>query len=163
MEKSKNPKTSDEGKQRLSSRKGDKDRRNGIGDRSGMSSDLSNKKKGTVDRIIKVLDKGGRKRVPNGKREHTRKPFYNIVDYATQNSFHKDFLKDLSVGGVFIETHFPFSVGQDISLTFTLLKAQKQIKIGGKIVRLSENGIGVKFSMTNEKQERMLTSFLDTL
>jgi hypothetical protein len=163
MEKSKHPKSSEKGRQSLSSRKGDKDRRNSLGDRSGMSSDLSDKKKSTVDRIIKVLDKGGRKREPNGKRKHKRKPFYNIVDYATRDGFHKDFLKDLSVGGVFIETNFPFSVGQDISMIFTPLKAQKKIKIVGKIIRLGEDGIGVKFSMTDEKQERMLISFLDTL
>ena len=150
-------------KKSLTNRRSDKDRRSETGNRTGMYSNMSEGKKGTINKILNVLDNEGRQRMPDGKRKHARKPLYNIVDYATRDGFHKDFLKDLSVGGVFIETNFAFSIGQGVLLTFPLLKAQKQIKINGEIVRINKDGIGVKFGKTNEEQETMLISFLDTL
>jgi len=98
-----------------------------------------------------------------GKREHIRKPFSMVVDYSTEDRAYKDFIQDISAGGVFIETHMPFSVGQQVSLSFPLPDYQKHVKITGEIVRSSPEGIGVKFKMVNQDQEAMIKSLLEMI
>jgi hypothetical protein len=44
----------------------------------------------------------------------------------------------------------PFSVGQELSLTFALPTYQKHVKISGEVVRTSPRGIGVKFHIAKE-------------
>jgi len=98
-----------------------------------------------------------------GKREHIRKPFSMVVDYSTEDRAYKDFIQDISAGGVFIETHMPFSVGQQVSLSFPLPDYQKHVKITGEIVRSSPEGIAVKFKMVNQDQEAMIKSLLEMI
>jgi uncharacterized protein (TIGR02266 family) len=88
-----------------------------------------------------------------GKREHYRKPFFTVVDFTTRGHAFKDFIKNISPGGVFIETSIPFNVGQELSLTFALPNCQKHIKITGEVVRITPQGIGVKFGMLKQQQE----------
>ncbi|MDY7037096.1 MAG: PilZ domain-containing protein [Thermodesulfobacteriota bacterium] len=94
-------------------------------------------------------------------RNHARKPFFMTVDYAAKGRNYNGFIKDISAGGLFIETPVPFSVGEDIVLTFPVPNSQKHIKIIGEIVRTTEQGIGVKFKMGD--QENATTSLLDTI
>ena len=97
------------------------------------------------------------------KRKHERKPFFIVVDYSTEERVYKDWIKNISAGGVFIETHMPFSVGQEVSQTFPLPNYQKYIKIIGKVVRIDLQGIGVRFKMANQDQEKMIKSLLETI
>ena len=96
-----------------------------------------------------------------GKREHYRKPFFTVVDFTTRGHAFKDFIKNISPGGVFIETSIPFSVGQELSLTFALPNCQKHIKITGEVVRITPQGIGVKFGMLKQQQETTNREKLD--
>ncbi len=97
------------------------------------------------------------------RREHERKTFFMVVDYSTEERVYKDWIKNISAGGVFIETHMPFSAGQEISLTFTLPNYQEYIKITGEVVRIDLHGIGVRFKMANQDQEKMIKSLLETI
>ena len=98
-----------------------------------------------------------------GRRKHVRKPFLMAVDYSTQDHVYKDFIQDVSTGGVFIETHMPFTVGQEVSLTFPLPNYQKHIKVTGEVVRSTTQGVGVKFKMADQDQAAMITSFLESI
>ena len=98
-----------------------------------------------------------------GRRKHARKPFLMAVDYSTQDHVYKDFIQDISTGGVFIQTHMPFSVGQEVSLTFPLPNYQKHIKIVGEVVRSSPQGVGVKFKMADKDQAAIITSLLESI
>jgi Tfp pilus assembly protein PilZ len=60
------------------------------------------------------------------KREHSRKHTSIYAFFKTNGLSFKDFIKNLSAGGLFIETGIP-------------------IKVAGKIVRIDSKGIGVKF------------------
>ena len=75
----------------------------------------------------------------------------------------KDFIKDISSGGVFIKTNMPFSVGQDVSLAFQIPKQQEHIKMTGKIVRITDEGIGVKFKIANENQGAMIKTLMEVV
>jgi len=97
-----------------------------------------------------------------GRRKQARKPFLMTVDYSTQDHVYKDFIQDISTGGVFIQTHMPFSVGQEVSLTFPLPNYQKHIKVVGEVVRSTAQGVGVKFKMADQDQTAMITSLLES-
>jgi len=98
-----------------------------------------------------------------GRRKHVRKPFLMAVDYSTQDHVYKDFIQDISSGGVFIQTHMPFTVGQEVSLTFPLPNYQKHIKVIGEVVRSTPQGVGVKFKMADQDQESMITFLLEPI
>ena len=98
-----------------------------------------------------------------GRRKHVRKPFLMAVDYSTQDHVYKDFIQDISTGGVFIQTHMPFAVGQEVSLTFPLPDYKKHVKIVGEVVRSTMQGVGVKFKMADQNQEAMIKSFLESI
>ena len=88
-------------------------------------------------------------------RDHLRKPFFMNVNYATCERSYNDFIKDISAGGLFIETRRPFSIGQDIVLTFPFPEDRKHVKISGEIVRTTEKGIGVRFKMSGQEQQQL--------
>jgi Tfp pilus assembly protein PilZ len=92
-------------------------------------------------------------RVFMGKRKQTRKPLLAVVDYATQGQVYRDFIRNISAGGVFIETAVPTSIGQELSLTFVLATHRKPIKLTGEVVRISPQGIGVRFKAAKGHQE----------
>lgn len=88
-----------------------------------------------------------------GQREHSRKPLVTVVDYATQGQAYRDFIQNISAGGVFIETAVPSSIGQELSLTFALPSQQAHIKITGEVVRISPKGIGVRFKAAERHRQ----------
>jgi uncharacterized protein (TIGR02266 family) len=102
-------------------------------------------------------------RVFKDRRKHEREPFFMVVDYSTEDRFYKDYIQDISAGGVFIQTRMPFRAGQDVSLSFPLPDHQKYIAINGEVARVTPEGIGVKFKMVNQGQEGMIKSLLEWL
>lgn len=79
------------------------------------------------------------------KRSSRRLPSSSPVSYATRGIAYEDFLQDISAGGVFIETHALFTVGQPLTLTFPMPGHQHFITVTGEVVRATGHGIGVKF------------------
>jgi hypothetical protein len=79
------------------------------------------------------------------KRKHPRKKTFVWTECSADTRFFTDFIQNLSVSGLFIETQLPFFVGEKLSMTFSLPGADDPIKITGKIVRIDSNGIGVQF------------------
>lgn len=102
-------------------------------------------------------------KLSRGKRGHERKPFFMIIDYSTEDRVYKDYIQNISAGGVFIETQMPFAEGQELSLSFPLPNYQKYIKISGEIVRTSPQGIGVQFKAANQEQEEMIKSLMEMI
>ena len=94
------------------------------------------------------------------QREHERKRFPSTLDYSTESASYRDFIKDISIGGIFIETSNSFSVGEQISMTILLPEHEKKITIQGEIVRIEKQGIGVKFK-TSQLQKEIVKSFVD--
>ena len=76
------------------------------------------------------------------KRRHTRKSFVTVVDFASEDRSYREFIQDISEGGVYIQSSGPFSVGQEVLLTFPLPDLHKHIKIAGRIVRATDAGSG---------------------
>jgi Tfp pilus assembly protein PilZ len=109
--------------------------------------------------VLKELEK----RLEKRKRKHTRKPFFMFVNYASQDLTYNDFIQNISAGGVFIETHIPFSVGQEVLLTFPLPNYLEHIKVAGEVVRTDLQGIGVRFKDVKPDQERRIYSLMEMI
>ena len=97
------------------------------------------------------------------RRKHNRKPYFSVIDYVVQEDAYTDFTQNISAGGVFIGTGTQFSVGQEVSMVFPLPVSKENIKIKGEIVRISELGIGIKFKMSNPRQEAIIESLINLM
>ena len=81
----------------------------------------------------------------NDKREHFRIP---VSLYAIcQNNGHnfKDFTKDVSAGGTFIETKAKLSFNDGLLMTFLHKSLETPVRAAGKVVRVEPKGVGIKF------------------
>lgn len=90
------------------------------------------------------------------RRKHSRKPCSMAVPCSTQDRVFIHNISNISASGVFIETPATFSVGQDITLTFSPTKGQEPVRVTGKIVRRIPKGIGVEFAMPDYRLETMI-------
>jgi len=90
------------------------------------------------------------------RRKYRRKSCLIAVDYATEDRGFKDFIRDVSLNGVFIETYKLFPIGRDITITFSSQDYARPIKISGKIVRSVPEGIGVAFENENQTLRSMM-------
>ncbi len=93
-------------------------------------------------------------------RKYTRKPVSIEVAYTVQDQLYKNFVKNISAGGVFIDTPAAFAAGEKITLTFSPPDQEEPIKIDGQIVWNSPGGLGVKFSepLNNDIEKIIKTS-----
>jgi Tfp pilus assembly protein PilZ len=64
---------------------------------------------------------------------------------------HRDFVRDISAGGVLIETGGKFVAGQEVSLTFMEPSSGKQTKVMAQIAWIGPQRIGLRFN-TNDKE-----------
>jgi Tfp pilus assembly protein PilZ len=92
------------------------------------------------------------------RRGGAREPCFLAVDYATQGRVFKDFVRNVSSTGVFIETSEPFTVGEEITLTFSSGSDEGPVKITGEIVRSGSGGIGVRFKTAKPELEQVMKS-----
>jgi Tfp pilus assembly protein PilZ len=106
--------------------------------------------------LLKFLDEG----LLKGKcrRAHFRKPLLAPIAYASERQVYRNFTKDISLGGVFISTHIPFKVGQQLRLVFNSADNTGPVGILGKVARLSPEGVGVKFISLNAARKGFILS-----
>ena len=81
-------------------------------------------------------------------RRYERKSHSMPVEYVAQDHTSQGVIKDISVGGVLLETNEiggSFSIGEDIILSIQYPNQEKYIKIRGEVVRIDPQKIGVKF------------------
>ena len=94
-----------------------------------------------------------------GERLFKRVPVFTPVDYAVEGRAYQDFVRNVGAGGVFIETPEHFSVGQTVSLTFSLPNYPKVIKVTGEIIRTTPKGVGIEFKVAERRKwERFVVS-----
>ena len=84
----------------------------------------------------------------NEKRRHPRIPCFVAVEYVAQGRAYTEFIRDTSRGGMFIETCWPFIIGEKLSLTYSPPDKKRPIKISGEVIRTNPKGIGVKCEAT---------------
>lgn len=117
------------------------------------------------DRLKKLLDQLEKMIIAEAKKEGERK---NVrisclisVDYADAERVFKDYIQDISAGGVFIKTRESFSMGEEIVLSMSLSGEGNAFKIPAEVVRKAPDGIGVRFKMTSQVQQAIIESFVE--
>ena len=79
-------------------------------------------------------------------RKNERRRFCKSVILILVNDYYQGISKNISRGGIFIETRNRFSIGQMIKLVIPGTKIDKGVMLKGEVVRINPNGIGVKFT-----------------
>jgi Tfp pilus assembly protein PilZ len=87
-------------------------------------------------------------------REHQRAAYRKVVYFTSRKTKHKGFIKNISRGGAYILTRETFAIGQMISLFFPATRLKKELRLKGWIVRVDQNGIGVRFDRRSGKDRR---------
>jgi Tfp pilus assembly protein PilZ len=85
-------------------------------------------------------------------RTYPRKPYVQYVFFKSRHQKYKGLMINMSRSGVFIETQNKFLFGQKIELVIPEIKNDKNIRLVGWIVRLSQTGIGVTFKRILERR-----------
>lgn len=112
--------------------------------------------------LAKDLEKNAAARMKmDGDRKDLRINCLISVDYSDSDRFFKDYIQDISPGGVFIKTREPFSIGEEIVLSLSLSDDVNGFRIPAEVVRTSAEGIGVKFKIQSQVQEDIITSLVE--
>jgi Tfp pilus assembly protein PilZ len=92
------------------------------------------------------------------RRNHHRKALRLPVQYVSRGRTYSGYTRNISLGGLFLPTRFPFSVGQGLALAFLHQGHHSYLKVTGLVVRVSPEGIGLKFNPLNQKEKTALMS-----
>ena len=97
--------------------------------------------------LLKGLKKWYKSNHPS-YREYPRKDTSIYGFFETNNLSFRDHIKNLSAGGLFIETELPISssASEELFMQFFHPEFNNLVKTQGKIVRVDSKGIGVKFN-----------------
>jgi hypothetical protein len=90
------------------------------------------------------------------RRQHARKPCYIAADFAIQGRLFRDFIRNISAGGVFIEIMTPLFTEADTTVVFFLPNHGGPFKVAGHIAWTSLRGVGVQFDTTSAYLEAMI-------
>ncbi len=94
------------------------------------------------------------------QRKDRRKSCCVATDGLASNLAFEAFARNISLGGAFIETSQAFAINEDIFLLFNVRPLQeKPIRVVGKVVWNSPDGVGVEFTDVPEHLINMIKSF----
>jgi len=79
------------------------------------------------------------------KRKHPRKRTFIHVDCSGNKCVFTDFIQNISVSGLYIETQIPLFEDQELLMTFSPPDSGNTIKITGTVARVDSKGIGIQF------------------
>ena len=80
------------------------------------------------------------------KREHPRKNTSIYAFLESDDFSFNDFIKNVSSGGLYIETETPLSVDSELFIRFLHPDTGSLTRVSGKIVRVDAKGLGVRFN-----------------
>jgi hypothetical protein len=94
------------------------------------------------------------------KRRYKRFACSMPIEFVYNEWSHQGVVGNISLSGVFLQTTGPFSVGQQIYVSFYSHSLGKGCHIGGVIVRRDPDGIGIKFQDTSINQMAILRTVI---
>ena len=110
------------------------------------------------------MAKAGRER-----RRTRRLPVEIQIQYETADGFFQDYIRNLSLGGIFIETSKPLPMHTKLKVQFSLPDMGAPIVADGVVVHTlrvgqprnpSLSGMGIRFSDLEPSSKEMLESYL---
>jgi len=107
-------------------------------------------------RILDEKRAGGKK-----LRKHERMGCLVSIDYDLEDWSYLSVVRDISMGGAYIETEQPAQKGQEVVLSLSTRKPRRECRIIATVVRRDARGIGVKFGSLSLFQAQMIKAFLE--
>jgi CheY-like chemotaxis protein len=101
-----------------------------------------------------------KKSTKEDQRQHPRFSCHAKVDFDINDWSYEGVIKNISMGGLFIETRHPITVGNEIMLELTSLNKNRHCNVKGKVVRRDTKGIGVQFHELSMYQQQVIQSYL---
>ena len=96
------------------------------------------------------------------KRQHRRVRLITEVKCEPMNRNEILVTRDVSVGGMFLNTKTPLPLNSPVTLAFTLASGMPPISCKGRVVYSMQGmGMGVEFADVNEDNRRSLEKFVD--
>jgi len=80
-----------------------------------------------------------------GDRNDIRRRYDQTITFSTQNRQYSALCKDISNGGIFVQTSEIFRLGQLVTLDIPFSQGKESIKVPAEIVRVNPDGIGLRF------------------
>ena len=105
----------------------------------------------------------------NERRKYFRIKLITKVALVRENRFHYFYSRDLSVGGIFLETDQPYPEGSTLDLDIPLPEIADKIRVTGKVVRVipveerqkgDTPGMAIQFTVINPEDKAMLADFI---
>ncbi|MCD6570684.1 MAG: PilZ domain-containing protein [Deltaproteobacteria bacterium] len=94
------------------------------------------------------------------RRDYRRKQVdINAVYKGSSETFEKGQIKDISYGGMFIETDSPLDEGTLIIASLDASDFGKIIRVQGHVIRVTTKGAGIKFTSIDKKGVETITSY----
>ena len=84
------------------------------------------------------------------------------VSYTADDHFCSERIRNISGGGIYIETSKIIAPGKKLSLTFSIPNTRHNFKLNGVVVRSTQGGIGVKFEDITQHQRELLDYIVKT-
>jgi len=104
--------------------------------------------------LLKLLKRGALR--AKCRRQHFRKVVHMPVRYTNKDGLSSGVIRDISLGGMFVLSQRVFSLGQSLSVSFSPPNFEKTIWITGDVMRITPEGIGVKFRSMNQMQKAVV-------
>jgi len=98
-------------------------------------------------KLLESLNKWYQSKITE-KRKHPRKRMLRCVGCSGHRCKFSDFMRNISAGGLFIETKTPVYIDQELAMNFTLPDVGEPFNVTGKVVWANPKGIGVKLCDT---------------
>ncbi len=118
------------------------------------------------DEQIVLLDKLENYQLDKSKyrtRKYERSHLVISVDYEALNEALRDYIRDISSSGVFMESRETFTIGEEIVLSINFSDSGNPFKIPAEVVRTTSDGVGLKFKFKSQVQKEIITSLIDNL
>jgi hypothetical protein len=96
-------------------------------------------------------------------REYPRVPCNFTLDLAADGRAINCFAMDISAGGIFVESCESFTMGQTVSICFSLDDESLALKLNGRVVRLEHGGIGIKYESLTSYQLEIMKNLINRL
>jgi len=106
------------------------------------------------------------------KRKHPRFPVQIRIQYRAADQFFTDYIQNLSLGGIFVETAEPLPVNTLLKVQFSLPSMDVPVVADGLVVHSVQagrkknpavSGMGIRFSDLDRKSKKALDVYLKKL
>jgi CheY-like chemotaxis protein len=95
------------------------------------------------------------------KRRHERFDCLVAVDYDVSSSTYQSCLRDISLGGAYLESEQPALLGSGLTLSLSAPGVTRSCKVQGKVIRCDPKGIGVSFEHLSLKQKEVIQALAE--